>query len=401
MNLAQDELQGWLALAAGGLASRQRARRLLTYFGGPLQVFGATAADWRQVLDGERCDGLDASFGTMQGTALRTMAWLAQSPTHHVLHLGDAHYPGILLESPDPPLLLHATGQLESLARPAVALVGSRHATPAGQHWARRLGTELNVLGIEVVSGLAVGIDAAAHEAALKGKGAASTIAVAACGLDQVYPRQHAGLFKEISEAGLVVSEHPLDTPALPAFFPQRNRIIAGLSRAVVVIEAAERSGSLITARLAGEAGRDVFAVPGHWTSPQAAGCNRLIKSGAGLLENVADIIESQPWAFSAQVCQTVQANRWRRHKGASSGHGPCAEGGAEDHGGVWVQGGLSAASWSQLCRLLRTKPCDLGELADAVSGDAPQVSRTLLMAELQGLVARLPGGLYQWCVKP
>lgn len=417
MNPPQDELHAWLALAGGGLAARQRSRRLLAHFGGPLEVFRATSPELQQALGGERCNGLHADLAQARDIAERTRRWLAASARHHVLTLGDRDYPKALLQSPDPPLLLHATGHLAGLSRPAVAVVGSRHATPAGLQMARRLAAELNVLGIEVVSGLAVGIDAAAHEAAMKSGSAASTIAVVACGLDEVYPRQHRTLFEQMAEAGLVVSEHPLGTPALPPYFPQRNRIIAGLSCAVVVVEATVRSGSLITARLASEAGRDVFAVPGHLSSPQSAGCNQLIKAGAGLLEQVRDIVESQPWAFGAEVHRAVQPARRRRSRAATPGASltqplgeagePAVPGGPDDQSRTpqaefpLVEGGLNAASWSRARRLLRARPCDLAELAEAASDTATAMSRTLLMAELEGWVARLPGGLYQWCARP
>ena len=365
---------------------------MLAHFGCPLAVFHAGPAQAQAALNGEDCRAHFDALALMAGPAERTRRWLASSPSHHVLPLGDAHYPAALLESPDPPLLLHAHGRLESLTRTAVAVVGSRHATPAGAQVARRLSAELNVLGVEVVSGLAVGIDAAAHEAALLTGGAASTIAVVACGLDEVYPRSHRALFDRISEQGLVVSEHPLGTPALPAYFPQRNRIIAGLASAVVVVEATVRSGSLITARLATEAGRDVFAIPGHLSSAQAAGCNQLIKSGAGLLEHVADIVESQPWAFTPEIRRALlPAKRSKRSATDAPQGSPLPA----------VEGGISPPCWSRACRLLRAKPCGLNELAEAVGEPAPAVSRTLLMAELQGWVARLPGGLYQWCGPP
>ncbi len=392
MNPAQDELQAWLALASGGLAARQRARRLLLHFGGPLQVWLAKPADWQEALRGERCEGLQAQFDSMQAAASDLRVWLASNPLHHVMCLADPEYPASLLESPDPPLLLHAAGKLDGLSRPAVALVGSRHATPAGVQVAKRLSAELAVLGVEVVSGLAVGIDAAAHEAALTAGGPGSTIAVVASGLDEVYPRQHRALFDQLVQNGLVMSEHPLKTSALPAYFPQRNRIIAGLACAVVVVEATVRSGSLITARLAAEAGRDVFAVPGHLSSAQAAGCNQLIKAGAGLLEHVADIVESQPWAFSPEIARALLPPK-RRRKGSAT---DAAQARPPD-----VEGGLPASSWSRACRLLRAKPCGLSELAQATAEPASAVSRTLLVAELQGWVARLPGGLYQWCGEP
>jgi DNA processing protein len=392
MKPAQDELQAWLALASGGLAARQRARRLLLHFGGPLQVWRAKPADWQEALGGESCEGLQAQFDSMQAAASGVQAWLASSTLHRVMNLGDPEYPAALLQSPDPPLLLHAAGKLDGLSLPMVAVVGSHHATPAGVQVAKRLSAELAVLGVEVVSGLAVGIDAAAHEAALAAAGPGSTIAVVASGLDEVYPRQHRALFDLLVKCGLVVSEHPLKTPALPPHFPQRNRIIAGLACAVVVVEATVRSGSLITARLAAEAGRDVFAVPGHLSSAQAAGCNQLIKAGAGLLEQVADIVESQPWAFSPEICRTLLPPK-RRRQGCerATSQAPLPT----------VDGGLPASSWSCACRLLQAKPCGLNELAQAVAEPASAVSRTLLMAELQGWVARLPGGLYQWRGQP
>jgi DNA processing protein len=394
MNLPEDELHAWLVLATGGLSARRRSRRLLAHFGGALEVFMAGPTAAQAALDGEPLDGLFSAVPEWADTAQRTRHWLAASPHHHVIPLGHANYPAALLNSPDPPLVLHAIGALEGLQRSAVAIVGSRHATPAGIQVAQRLSAELSVLGIEVVSGLAVGIDAAAHESALGIGGDASTIAVVASGLDDVYPRQHRPLFHRIAHNGLVVSEHPLGTPALPAYFPQRNRIIAGLSRAVVVVEATVRSGSLITARLAAEAGRDVLAVPGHPGSAQSAGCNQLIKNGAGLLEHVADIVESQPWAFDAATRRAVQPHRRRRPRGAEVG--AVAE--ANSTAAPTQAGELSTASWSRARRLLRARPCSLTELAETAADTPVAMSRVLLVAELEGLVARLPGGLYQWC---
>lgn len=409
MNLPQDELHAWLALAGGNHLSRARARRLLAHFGGPVEVFQAGLREAENALGGEPCSGYFAALQPLAGVADRTRRWLAEGSERHVMTLADAHYPASLLESPDPPLVLHALGALACLQRPAVALVGSRHATPAGVLTAKRLSTELATLGIEVVSGLAVGIDAAAHEAALSVGGLGSTVAVVGCGLQEVYPRAHQGLFDQIAQMGLVLSEHPLGTPALPAYFPQRNRIIAGLSVAVVVVEAALRSGSLITARLATEAGRDVFAVPGHLSSPQSAGCNWLIKNGAGLLEHVRDIIEAQPGAFSADICAAVQpvkrrsSRTMRQESGQSNqslilqppGASSTAPHTAED---TELLAGFPLASWARARQLLRSRSCDLAELSTAASVGTSEMTRALLMAELEGLVARLPGGLYQWC---
>jgi len=349
------QYHGWFELPLRTQCCEQRLpftgdhqpHTVVAHFGGALEVFMAGPTAALAALDGEPLNGLFSAVPDWADTAQRTRHWLAASPHHHVIPLGHANYPAALLNSPDPPLVLHAIGALEGLQRSAVAIVGSRHATPAGIQVAQRLSAELSVLGIEVVSGLAVGIDAAAHESALGTGGDASTIAVVASGLDDVYPRQHRPLFHRIANNGLVVSEHPLGTPALPAYFPQRNRIIAGLSRAVVVVEATVRSGSLITARLAAEAGRDVLAVPGHPGSAQSAGCNQLIKNGAGLLEHVADIVESQPWAFDAATRRAVQPHRRRRPRGAEVG--AVAE--ANSTAAPTQAGELSTASWSRARR--------------------------------------------------
>ena len=207
---------------------------------------------------------------------------------------GRPAYPARLAEIVDPPIVLWAAGRLDLLDRTAVALVGSRHATPGGLAIARRLGRDLARAGITVISGLAKGIDAAAHEGALDEGG--GTVAVLGCGVDVVYPRQHASLTLRIRQQGCLVSELPPATTPLPRHFPLRNRIISGLSVAVVVVEAAERSGSLITARMALEQGRDVLAVPGSVVSGCHRGCHALIKDGAGLVETADDVLAALGW---------------------------------------------------------------------------------------------------------
>ena len=202
---------------------------------------------------------------------------------------GDAAYPARLVPLVDPPIVLWGLGDPAVLAAPAVALVGSRRATPGGLAMARRLAGDLAKNGLVIISGLARGIDAAAHEGALDAGGL--TVAVLGCGVDVVYPRQHEALVRRIGQAGCLVSELPPGTPPLPRHFPLRNRIISGLSLAVVVVEAAERSGSLITARMALEQGRDVLAVPGPVVSGCHRGCHALIKDGAGLVEHADDVL--------------------------------------------------------------------------------------------------------------
>jgi DNA processing protein len=199
-------------------------------------------------------------------------------------------YPPLLREIPDPPLIMFARGQWEESDKYAIGIVGTRRPTAYGRRQAARLAASLTEVGLVVVSGLARGIDATSHQAALDAGG--RTIAVLGSGLLNVYPREHEGLARQICQQGVVISESPPKRQAMAGAFPQRNRIISGLSTGVIVVEAAERSGALITARLAMEQGRDVFAVPGPADSPQSRGCHKLIRDGAKLVESADDILE-------------------------------------------------------------------------------------------------------------
>ena len=241
----RDELTAWLRLLGAPGVGRGKARRLIAEHGS-LQAAA------------ERVPPADDALQTQ---VERSWQWLQADARRSLLCLGDADYPEALLNSPDPPLLLFLEGQREQLGRlPALAVVGSRHPTPQGRETAHELAAQLAAAGYAVVSGLALGIDGAAHQGALT-QGA--SWAVLGSGLDQIHPRSHQALADRLSEQGLLISEHVPGTPPLPAHFPVRNRIIAGLSQGCLVVEAAEQSGSLITARLAIEAGREVFAVPG------------------------------------------------------------------------------------------------------------------------------------------
>ena len=233
------------------------------------------------------------------------LRWLDGGADRQVLVIGDAAYPPLLLQAADPPLLLYVQGRVDVLSQPAVALVGSRHPTAQGRDTARAFARALGDAGLQVVSGLALGIDGAAHEGALES--AAATVAVVGTGLDRVYPPRHHALAHRIAERGALVSEYAPGTPPLPDHFPQRNRIIAGLTLGTLVVEAALRSGSLITARLAAEAGRDVFAVPGSIHAPQSQGCHWLIKQGAKLVECPEDVLEEwdgQSMQASANIAE-------------------------------------------------------------------------------------------------
>jgi DNA processing protein len=222
----------------------------------------------------------------------RALVWLGSDPRRSVLTLADPDYPVLLLQLSDPPPLLYLQGRRELLRGPALAIVGSRSATRQGEANAEAFAAHLAACGLTIVSGFARGIDAAAHRGALDGGAEAATIAMLGTGADIVYPESNRSLALRIAQHGLLLSEYPLGTPAVPHNFPRRNRLIAALSRGVLVVEAALHSGSLITARLAAELGRDVMAIPGSIHSPVARGCHRLIREGARLVESARDVLE-------------------------------------------------------------------------------------------------------------
>jgi DNA processing protein len=220
----------------------------------------------------------------------KDLHWLSLSNNHHLIDLHCAHYPALLKEIPDPPILLYAIGSIECLQQPKLAIVGTRKPSHAGQENAQYFASEISKQGLCIVSGLALGIDAAAHLGCLKACG--STIAVLGTGIDYIYPRQHQSLAFAISETGLLLSEFPLKTPPIARHFPRRNRIISGLSLSILVVEAAIRSGSLITARMALEQNRDVLAIPGSIHNPLARGCHYLLQQGAKLVTCVEDVLD-------------------------------------------------------------------------------------------------------------
>jgi DNA processing protein len=285
----ERELAAWLHLTLTHGVGPATARDLLAAFGLPEQVRAQSLSSLARVCGQATAQALLADDAERDAAVAHSLAW-AREPGHHVLTLADADYPQSLLQAPDPPPVLFAMGTLAALKRPAVAMVGSRNATAQGQANAEQFAHALSQHGVCVVSGLALGIDAAAHLGALAGEG--STIAVVGTGLDIVYPARNRDLAHRIAQHGLIVSEFALGTRALAANFPRRNRIIAGLAQGTLVVEAALQSGSLITARLAGDLGREVLAIPGSIHSPQSRGCHALIKQGAKLVESASDVLE-------------------------------------------------------------------------------------------------------------
>lgn len=287
-------------IGCGGASEPRRA--LLEQFPDPVAALDAGASAWR--ANGLSMAQASALRGPLDPVIGRALAWLAE-PGHHLLGWHDPDYPPLLRRIPSPPLALFVAGEPALLWHPAVAIVGSRAATPAGRENAAAFTRTLVASGLAVTSGMAAGIDTVVHETALGAGG--GTVAVLGTGPDMPYPRGNAGLHARIAELGAVVSEHLPGTPARAEHFPRRNRIIAGLSLATVVIEAAHRSGALITARLASEAGRDVFAVPGSIHNPQARGCHRLIRDGAGLVESAEEVIAALA-PLAAELAQGLRA---------------------------------------------------------------------------------------------
>lgn len=289
----------WLTLARlPGLGPRARVL-LFERFASIEAVFGASRAALAEAFAQEvfasagRVDVQTASAALARGPDVQTLApdlaWLAE-PERHLVTWGDPDYPPLLRQIADPPIVLYVHGQRELLLRPQLAIVGSRNPTAVGRQTAAAFARSLAASGLVITSGLALGIDAAAHCGALDAGG--STVAVCGTGLDRVYPPRNRELAHTIAVRGALVSELPVGTPVRPGNFPVRNRIISGLGLGVLVVEAALRSGSLITARLAAEQGREVFALPGSIHSPMARGCHALIRQGAKLVETAADVLE-------------------------------------------------------------------------------------------------------------
>ena len=358
-------LAGWLQLTLTPGLGAATLRGLLQKFGLPENVLAASRAELARHASAEALQALDSA--PVASAVERALAWLAQ-PGHSIVTLADTAYPRLLLEIPDPPALLYCHGRAELLSRPALAVVGSRNATAQGASNAERFARAFSGAGLTIVSGLAQGIDAAAHRGGLAAD--ASTIAVLGTGVDNVYPRAHAALAQEIAARGLLVSEFPLGTQALAHNFPRRNRLISGLAQGCLVVEAALGSGSLITARSAAEQGREVFAIPGSIHSPLSKGCHALIKSGAKLVESAEDVL-SELASFRRTGFASTRAPSAARAQAADTGDEP-------------------------LLACMGFDPVDVDSLCARAGLPAAQVSTDLLRLELAGRVAVLPGGLYQ-----
>jgi DNA processing protein len=402
----REELAGWLRLTLSSGVGNESARKLLAAFGLPGAVFGQSASALGQVVSAAQCAALRTEPSELAPLLEHTWRWLqeagAAGELRQIVVLGDANYPQSLLNISDPPLMLYLLGPSRLMDKwlpgtvhqadaaidivaniftadslGSIAIVGSRNPTAQGTANARQFSRVLSQAGMSVISGMALGVDGAAHEGALEGLAPDSrrlaTIAVVGTGLDRVYPSKHLGLAHRIVQNGLIVSEYPLGTPPLPANFPKRNRLIAGLALGTLVVEAALKSGSLITARLSAEQGREVFAIPGSIHSTQARGCHALIKQGAKLVESAQDVLEElkiDPVPENASNFIAAQAG--------STGDSGCFD--AEN----------------RVLDALGFDPVGLDALQARCELDTANLQAQLMTLELDGQIARLPGGLFQ-----
>jgi DNA processing protein len=399
--MQRDELAAWLRLTFTPGVGPGTARKLLSTLGLPEQIFAASPHALAQLGSPALVQALSEEPPDLAARVQAAWDWLQASDEvapRHILTLGDARYPKALLTLHDPPPVLYAIGSqalIDGLAQQDspkdLAIVGSRHATPQGLSNAREFARSFAQAGLHVVSGMALGIDGAAHDGALlareesnniaraAGGSIGSTIAIVGTGLDRVYPKQHHALAKRIALHGLILSEFPVGTPPLAENFPRRNRIIAALSQGTLVVEAAVRSGSLITARQASDMGREVFAIPGSIHAPQSKGCHWLIKQGAKLVESAQDVLEE----LRLPVTRTASVNS------------NATDSIAKNPDSMSANTGFS----SQIDDILENMgydPVSLDALIARTGYSTALLQARLLELELEGHVARLPGGLYQ-----
>ncbi|MFI4939177.1 MAG: DNA-processing protein DprA, partial [Burkholderiales bacterium] len=365
-----EGLAAWVRLEQTAGVGPETALKLLSAFGLPENIFSASFSALQKVVPERVAFALTAAPSAQtQALIARTLTW-AEQPGNLVLTLADSGYPPLLLDIPAPPMMLYVKGRVELLSSLSLAVVGSRNATAQGIANAEKFSEALSQAGLSTVSGMALGIDSAAHLGSLRHfkhhRDAGSTIAVIGTGIDIVYPARNRDLAHQIAVDGCIVSEYPLGMPAIPANFPRRNRIISGLARGTLVVEAAAQSGSLITARMAAEQGREVFAIPGSIHSPLSKGCHQLIRQGAKLVESAQDILEELGAFIGA-------------HKLPEKNIYPPTTGSVD----------------SALLTAMGFDPVDANTLSMRAGLDAAALSAQLLTLELDGAIESLPGGIY------
>ncbi|MEO5701718.1 MAG: DNA-processing protein DprA [Casimicrobiaceae bacterium] len=363
--------EAWVRLHSAGLGPGALVA-LLRVFGSAQAVLAARPAERARHVNAAAAKAIAA--GPPRERLDATLAWLSE-PSHGFLAWDDAGYPPALLQTADPPTLLYTLGDAGRLAGPGLAIVGSRNATPQGVADAEAFAEALGKAGLTIVSGLALGIDAAAHRGALAAGG--NTIAVIGTGPDRVYPARHRDLAHAIAARGIILSEFAPGTPPLPGNFPRRNRIISGLARGVLVIEATVSSGSLITARMAGEQGRDLFAVPGSIHSPFSRGCHRLIREGAKLVETAQDVLEELRLPVPDVSTHTQAAPRGAGDDRARSGDNAAA-----------------------VLAAMGTEVLDVDSIVARAALPAAKVVAALTLLEIDGEVGIVAGGRWQRVVR-
>ena len=390
-----QELNAWLRLTTTPGVGASTGRKLLAAFGLPQAVFGQSQQALEQLVTPTIAQALMHIPPELPALLVATQRWLELPPPsagveRQLVALGDPLYPSALLQTEDPPLLLYLMGvtaiwsqyAAQSIANAmpdAIAIVGTRNPTPQGAQNAHLFAKSFSQAGWTVVSGMALGIDAAAHMGALDG--GSPTIAVVGTGLDRVYPKAHYELAHRICEAGIMLSEFPIGTPPLTHHFPRRNRVISALTQGTLVVEAAVRSGSLITARMANEQGKEVFAIPGSIHSPLSRGCHALIRQGAKLVESAQDVLEElRPTALQA----ASKPKKITPKKIALN-----------DDLTMRLDDFSLNFDEEELLNALGHDPTSLDALIARTGMDAPKLQAQLMALELEGHVTRLPGGLF------
>lgn len=364
-------MRHWLRLVHARGIGPVRGHALLEHFGSVAAICGASHSQLRSAGLGEKLAGAIADAD--EAGIERDLEWV-EAPDHHLLAYDHPHYPARLRQLNDAPLLLYLIGDPEVLATPQLAMVGSRHPTPSGQETAEQFAAHLAGSGLTITSGLALGVDGAAHHGALSANGL--TIAVAGTGLDRVYPARHRDLARQIAAEGVLLSELPCGTQPKAENFPRRNRIIAGLSLGTLVVEAALRSGSLLTARQAMEQGREVFAIPGSIHNPLARGCHQLIRQGAKLVETADDVLEElAPLLREAVLPAATEPPQTEDTTSATAALDP---------------------AYQALLDCIDHDPQPLDVFVARAGLPAQEVASMMLMLELQGLVQTVGGGRYQ-----
>lgn len=395
--MQRDELAAWLRLTLTDGVGNMAARKLLAAFGLPPTIYSQTTTALEHLVSSAQARALKQVPEGLDALTQATLDWLGGTArdgvARRIITLADPLYPRSLLAIEDPPLVLYVTGAIEIYAQVAsktiasdIAIVGSRNPTPQGQSNARSFAKSFASAGMHVVSGLALGVDGAAHLGALDAydespSTAGSTLAIVGTGLDRVYPKKHYELAHRIAQHGVLISEFPIGTPPLAANFPKRNRIISALTQGTLVVEAAIQSGSLITARMALEQGKDVFAIPGSIHSTVSKGCHLLIKQGAKLVESAQDVLEELQYPAATNI---VAAYATSKVTGALFD----AENTAAQEADVHPAHALLEA--------LGHDPVSLDALIARTGMDAANLQARLFELELSNQVARLPGGLFQ-----